>query len=91
MRAKFLIASLFLVPLLAGCSPEEEIRSPEFYMQPENASEYAEALEICKKAGFTQKEMCAPVWQAKAHFDIIEQRERQGSERGDLPAGRQSR
>ncbi len=64
--------SIFIVTavLLAGCGPED--RPVEFYTKAENAAEFAQALEICKKSGLSQKDKCASVWQAKSKMDMAE-------------------
>ena len=65
---------LFAAVCLAGCAPQHEVRTAEFFLQPENAAEYAKALEVCKKSALSQKDQCAFVWKAKAAKDMEEDR-----------------
>lgn len=67
MRTPLLFSVSLLSGCLLGCGPEQH--SAEFYAKPENAAEFAKALEICKKSGLSQKEKCASVWQAKMDMD----------------------
>lgn len=72
MRVSSLSLAALAAVLLTGCGPQE--RSPEFYTQSENAAEFAQALDVCKKSGLSQKEKCASVWQAKVQMDKAEDR-----------------
>ena len=83
MRVSLFLFSMLTAGFLAGCGPQD--RPAEFYTKAENAAEFAQALETCKKSGLSQKEKCAAVWQAKAKLDAAEDkalRDRAVSEMG---------
>ncbi len=73
MRAPNFFVSLIAAGFLTACGPQE--RSPEFYEQADNAAEFTKAFEFCSKSGMSQKEKCAPVWQAKMKMDKAEERD----------------
>ena len=83
MRVSSFSIPVIAAVFLAGCGPQD--RSVEFYTQAENAAEFANAIEICKKSGLSKKDKCVAVWQAKAKMDAAEDkvlRERAISELG---------
>ena len=73
MRVSSFSISVIAAVLMTGCGPQD--RSVEFYTQAENAAEFENALEICKKSGLSQKNKCVAVWQAKAKVDAAEDKE----------------
>jgi hypothetical protein len=73
MRISIALICVAALPIV-GCGPQEQARSPEFYQQPENAAEFAKALETCRTSGMGNKEKCSPVWQAKFAKDRAEER-----------------
>ena len=74
MRVSLFSSSLFALFFVAGCAPQEH--PADFYTKPENAAEFAKALDVCSKSGFSLKDKCAAVWQAKMTMDIAADRVR---------------
>jgi hypothetical protein len=72
MRTSF--AFIATAVLIAGCSPQEQIRTSDYYLRPENSAEFAKALETCRTSGMSNKEKCGPVWQAKFAVDRAEEK-----------------